>query len=66
MCISTDYPHFDSNFPHVSTNLLKNVPREIAAQIFMGGAHLYAFGERHFREAAQAADRQLGGVAAGG
>src|SRR5256886_10352039 len=64
MCISTDYPHFDSNFPHVSTNLLKNVPREIAAQIFMGGAHLYAFDERHFREAAQAADRQLGGVAA--
>jgi len=42
------------------------VPREIAAQIFMGGAHLYAFGERHFREAAQAADRQLGGVAVGG
>src|SRR2546430_11565621 len=27
MCISTDYPHFDSNFPHVSTNLLKNGPR---------------------------------------
>jgi len=34
MCISTDYPHFDSNFPHVSTNLLKNVRAEIAAQIF--------------------------------
>jgi len=29
MCVSTDYPHFDSNFPHVSENLLKNVPREI-------------------------------------
>jgi uncharacterized protein len=66
MCISTDYPHFDSNFPHVSTNLLKNVPREIAAQIFMGGAHLYAFGERDFQRAAQAADKQLGGAAAGG
>ena len=66
MCISTDYPHFDSNFPHVSTNLLKNVPREIAAQIFMGGAHLYAFNESHFQKAAQAADRQLGSVAAGG
>jgi len=39
ICISTDYPHFDSNFPHVAENLLKNVPREIAAQIFMGGAH---------------------------
>jgi len=66
MCISTDYPHFDSNFPHVSTNLMKNVPREIAAQIFMGGAHLYAFGESHFQRAAQAASKQLGAVAAGG
>jgi predicted TIM-barrel fold metal-dependent hydrolase len=66
MCISTDYPHFDSNFPHVSTNLLKNVPREIAAQIFLGGAHLYAFGESHFQRAGQAAERQLGAVAAGG
>jgi len=66
MCISTDYPHFDSNFPHVSTNLLKNVPREIAAQIFLGGAHLYAFGESHFQRAAQAAERQIGAVAAGG
>ncbi len=26
MCVSTDYPHFDSNFPHVAENLLKNVP----------------------------------------
>ncbi|MGH7399468.1 MAG: amidohydrolase family protein, partial [Candidatus Rokuibacteriota bacterium] len=25
MCISTDYPHFDSNFPHVAENLMKNV-----------------------------------------
>jgi len=56
MCISTDYPHFDSNFPHVSTNLLKNVPREIAAQIFMGGAQLYAFTENDFRKAAEAAE----------
>jgi predicted TIM-barrel fold metal-dependent hydrolase len=51
MCISTDYPHFDSNFPHVSTNLLKNVPREIAAQIFLGGAGLYHLGEDHFAKA---------------
>ena len=28
MCISTDYPHFDSNFPNVSTNLLEECPRE--------------------------------------
>ena len=50
MCISTDYPHFDSNFPHVAENLMKNVPREIAAQIFMGGAHLYGFGEAGLQE----------------
>ena len=48
MCISTDYPHFDSNFPNVSTNLLSNVPRETAAAIFMGGAGLYNFNEEHF------------------
>jgi hypothetical protein len=55
MCISTDYPHFDSNFPHVSTNLLKNVSRETAAQIFMGGAHLYGFTDDHFAKADAAA-----------
>ena len=55
MCISTDYPHFDSNFPHVSENLLKNVPREVAAAILMGGAHLYGFTEDHFRKADLAA-----------
>jgi hypothetical protein len=57
MCISTDYPHFDSNFPHVSTNLLKNVPREIAAQIFMGGASLYGFTDADFAKADAAAKR---------
>ncbi len=51
MCISTDYPHFDSNFPHVSENLLKNVPRKIAEQILMGGAHLYGFTEADFKKA---------------
>jgi len=51
MCISTDYPHFDSNFPHVAENLLKNVPREIAAQILLGGAHLYGFTEADFKKA---------------
>jgi predicted TIM-barrel fold metal-dependent hydrolase len=51
MCISTDYPHFDSNFPHVSENLLKNVPRDMAAQIFMGGAHLYGFTDADFKKA---------------
>ena len=56
MCISTDYPHFDSNFPNVSSNLLSNVSRETAAQILMGGAHLYGFGEEHFAKAALAAE----------
>ena len=52
MCISTDYPHFDSNFPNVSSNLLQNVPREMAAKIFLGGAGLYAFKEEDFSKAA--------------
>ena len=51
MCISTDYPHFDSNFPHVRENLLKSVPRAIAEQILVGGAHLYGFTEAHFQKA---------------
>ncbi len=55
MCVSTDYPHFDSNFPHVAENLLKNVPREIAGQILMGGAHLYGFTEADFQKADAAA-----------
>ena len=57
MCISTDYPHFDSNFPNVSNNLLNNVPKDMAAQIFMGGAHLYDFNEEHFTKAALAAEK---------
>jgi hypothetical protein len=57
MCISTDYPHFDSNFPNVSTNLMKTVPREMAAQIFMGGATLYGFTEDDFKKADAAAGR---------
>jgi predicted TIM-barrel fold metal-dependent hydrolase len=55
MCISTDYPHFDSNFPHVAENLLKNVPREVARQIFLGGASLYGFTEADFQKADAAA-----------
>ncbi|MCH8086784.1 MAG: amidohydrolase family protein [Chloroflexi bacterium] len=51
MCVSTDYPHFDSNFPNVSSNVLKTVPREMAADILYGGAHLYNFGEEDFQKA---------------
>jgi len=57
MCVSTDYPHFDSNFPNVSNNLLGNVSRETAAKIFMGGAYLYGFGEEHFTRAERAAKK---------
>jgi hypothetical protein len=58
MCISTDYPHFDSNFPNVSNNLLRTVPRDIAAQIFMGGAHLYGFTDADFVKADAVAARR--------
>jgi predicted TIM-barrel fold metal-dependent hydrolase len=60
MCISTDYPHFDSNFPNVANNLLANVTKDTAAKIFMGGAHLYGFDEQHFALAAQAAEKNRG------
>jgi hypothetical protein len=39
----------------VANNLLNNVKRETAEKIFMGGAHLYGFGEAHFAKAAKAA-----------
>ena len=66
MCISTDYPHFDSNFPNVSSNLLNNVPRQMAAEILLGGAGLYNFTEEDFKKAdAAAAKRQEAGVPVG-
>src|SRR2546425_4585539 len=55
MCISTDYPHFDSNFPEVSNNLLRTVRRETAAQILAGGAGLWAFTDEDFQRADAAA-----------
>ena len=57
MCISTDYPHFDSNFPEVSNNLLKTVPKEMAGEILGGGASLYAFTDEDFKKAEAAASR---------
>jgi predicted TIM-barrel fold metal-dependent hydrolase len=58
MCISTDYPHFDSNFPNVSSNLVSNVSRETAQAILYGGAGLYKFGEEHFAKADAAAAKR--------
>ena len=66
MCISTDYPHFDSNFPNVSNNLLANVPREMAAEILYGGAGLYNFGEADFKKADAAAEKRKQAVPVAG
>jgi hypothetical protein len=60
MCVSTDYPHFDSNFPNVSENVLKSCSRETAAQILMGGAQLYGFSEADFAKADAAAGARAG------
>ena len=49
--MSTDYPHFDSNFPNVSNNLLNTVSRETAKNILYGGALLYNFSEADFAKA---------------
>jgi predicted TIM-barrel fold metal-dependent hydrolase len=57
MCVSTDYPHFDSYFPEVSNNVLKSAPREMAAQILLGGAGLYGFGDEDFAKADAAMER---------
>ena len=56
MCISTDYPHFDSNFPNVANNLLNNVKRETAAASLMGGAGLWDFNDEAFQQAAKASE----------
>ena len=55
MCVSSDYPHFDSNFPNVSTNVLKGCSRDTAAKILLGGAHLYGFTDADFAKADKAA-----------
>ena len=62
---ATDYPHLDSTFPHGADNLLKNVPRETAAQIPIGRAHLYGLTEADFQKAAVAATAKLTAASAG-
>lgn len=68
LCISTDFPHHDSGFPNVSTNLLANttIPREAAAKILSGGARLYGFTDEDFAkaDAATLARKQRAAVAA--
>ena len=58
MCISTDYPHFDSNFPNVSNNLVQGVSRETAAAVLYGGATLYNFSDADFAKADAAREEQ--------
>jgi predicted TIM-barrel fold metal-dependent hydrolase len=59
MCVSSDFPHFDSSFPEVSNRVLTNpsIDREIAGKILSGGARLYGFAEADFAKAAAAAKR---------
>ena len=69
LCVSTDFPHHDSNFPNVSNTLLSNpsITRETGAAILSGGARLYGFTERQFKQAdAAAAKRRETSVATGG
>jgi len=60
---STDYPHFDSNFPNVSSNVLKSCSRDTAAKILAGGAGLYGLTDADFQKADKAAvgDKNLVG-----
>jgi hypothetical protein len=60
ICVSTDFPHFDSSFPDVSSRVLNNpsMDRETAAKILYGGARLYGFGEDDFAKADAAAMRR--------
>jgi predicted TIM-barrel fold metal-dependent hydrolase len=57
LLISTDYPHFDSNFPNVANTLIGNVGAGIAAPILKGGAGLYGFTDEDFARADAAAER---------
>jgi predicted TIM-barrel fold metal-dependent hydrolase len=60
ICVSTDFPHFDSSFPEVSARVLNNssITREIAGKILYGGARLYGFTEADFEKADTAAKRR--------
>jgi uncharacterized protein len=64
LCISTDYPHFDSDFPNVSNNVLANpsITEAIGGAILGGGARLYGLTEADFRKADMAVARRKGQV----
>jgi hypothetical protein len=60
ICVSSDFPHFDSSFPEVSSRVLNNdsITPEIGGKILSGGACLYGFTEADFSKAAAAAKRR--------
>ena len=60
ICVSSDFPHFDSSFPEVSTRVLTNasITPEIGGKILGGGARLYGFTDGDFDKAAAAARRR--------
>ncbi len=60
ICVSTDYPHFDSSFPEVSSRVINNpsITPEIGGRILSGGARLYGFTEEDYRKADAAAAKR--------
>ena len=58
--MSSDFPHFDSSFPDVSTRVLTNpsITPDIGGKILGGGARLYGFDEDDFAKAEAAAKRR--------
>ena len=60
ICVSSDFPHFDSSFPEVSTRVMTNpsITPDIAGKILSGGARLYGFGEADFAKADAAMQRR--------
>src|SRR5258708_1169944 len=59
ICVSSDFPHFDSSFPDVSARVLTNpsITPDIGGKILSGGARLYGFGEDDFDKATAAPNR---------
>jgi hypothetical protein len=58
--VSSDFPHFDSSFPEVSSRVLHNpsITSDIAGKILSGGARLYGFSAEDFAKADVAAKRR--------
>jgi hypothetical protein len=68
ICVSTDFSHFGSSFPEVSTRVRNNpsITPGIAGKILFGGARLCCFTETDFAKADSAGKRRDNRRAAGG